>query len=89
MADDEEDFDWHQDFESLRAILTSNGCTPGKKVLIIGCGNCSKPATHPADGAIRELYSRCNSSSFRIGQFHRGPQSESVESLALQRHRLG
>ena len=52
MADDEEDFDWHQDFESLRAILTANGCTPGKKVLILGCGNCSKSPTRLHRGPL-------------------------------------
>jgi ubiquinone/menaquinone biosynthesis C-methylase UbiE len=40
LADDAEEFDWHQSFDNLKKILANNGVTPGKKVLILGCGNC-------------------------------------------------
>jgi len=50
LEDEAEPFDWHQDYESLRNLMTANGVTPGKKVLILGCGNCSEfqPCMHHA-----------------------------------------
>jgi len=39
-VDSDEGFDWHQDWESLQDVFTKYGIVPGKRVLMLGCGNC-------------------------------------------------
>eukprot|EP00658_Telonema_sp_P-2_P018577 TRINITY_DN17286_c0_g1_i2.p1 TRINITY_DN17286_c0_g1~~TRINITY_DN17286_c0_g1_i2.p1 ORF type:complete len:223 (-),score=51.73 TRINITY_DN17286_c0_g1_i2:355-1023(-) len=36
-------FDWHQNYHKLDPLLQQYGVTPGKKVVILGCGNSKLP----------------------------------------------